>query len=91
MIRVCSYCQHPMGEKCGKCGATGDELTVILGDPRVPGDPSLYKCLRCHYRFEAGADGISHGVCLACMRLSQAERDRLAKLRGAERAQALSP
>ncbi len=66
MKRICSYCKSNLGEKCGKCGF---ERLVNLGKPDNfdASLPDLYECLRCHYRFLQGADGVTDGICPPCL------------------------
>lgn len=85
MTRVCCYCDKVIGECCGNCGRPAPE--PLPGDPRVPGDPVTFRCPQCGKVWTATSEHVTHGICFACMQLTQAERDAMAEKKQAARSQ----
>jgi hypothetical protein len=73
MTCLCMDCKRVYKEKCPRAGCGSDNVSVMPGDPRVPGDPELFRCLTCRHTFRRGAGGETHGLCPECRTKRNAE------------------
>jgi transposase-like protein len=69
MIRSCAVCKIILGEKCARCGAPAEPLTVNAREHAISGTQFL--CQGCGYIFTEGDGGETLGLCDLCLRLER--------------------
>jgi hypothetical protein len=65
MTQLCAECGQILGEKCGRCGAKAEPVSVnALGHAIVGTD---FLCPQCGFRFPQGESGETHTLCESCV------------------------
>jgi len=65
MTRLCAECGKIVGEKCSRCGAKAEPVSVSGTGHAIVGTDFI--CSECGYRFPQGEGGETHTLCESCV------------------------
>jgi hypothetical protein len=69
MTRLCAECGKILGEKCSRCGAKAEPVSVNATGHAIIGTD--FVCESCGFRFPQGEGGDTHTLCDSCVAIAR--------------------